>query len=586
MGITTVDSNVFSEQSRKQGGYIKLLLLSNIVGVLAALAAIALRATIGFVHNAFFLGEFSFTHDPTAYIMTTRGHFVILLPVIGFTLAALLGKLAPEARGPGVPEVMEAIMKTGGKIRPRVAPIKALASGLTIGAGGSAGREGPIVQTASSLASSMGQLFKLPTSDMIVLVSCGAAGGIAATFNAPIAGALFAIELLLPELTTLNVLPLFMSTAIAAFIGRSVLGNRPAFNIPSFHLQSGWELIFYIILGVVCAFAAGIFVKSLGKFEKAFNKENFPSFLKPIIAGLLVGLVGWCFWRFSPTGQFHVFGVGYDTLSDIFMGAQMPLLVLLLLVIAKIVVTSLTIGSGGSGGIFAPSLFIGGAVGAAFGVIVTKIFPSVTAEPAAYALVGMAAVTAGTTRATLAAIVIIFEMTLNYSIILPLMLASVVADVIFYAVFRESIYDMKLQPKGIHVDLGRSLELSRLIPAREVMSSPVITLQWDETLESALERFRVDKIHYYPIVKDDFPVKIIDLGRVDYTVPQGTPVQNMTDAQPILVSPKTLLHEVIERMDAANQGVALVVENKKMVGIITRRDIMQGMAKKRRMLFT
>ncbi len=584
--MNTWKEKISSSDPRNREGYIKLLFLSNVVGILAAVAAIVLRATIGFAHNALFLGEFSFTNDPTAYIVTNRGYYVVLLPMIGFLLTALLGKIAPETRSAGIPEVMEAIMKDGGKIRPRVAPIKAIASGLTIGSGGSAGREGPIVQTAASLASSVGQLFKLPASDMIVLVSCGAAGGIAATFNAPIAGALFAIELLLPQLTTLNVLPLFMSTAIAAFIGRSVLGNSPSFNIPSFHLQSGWELIFYAVLGVVSAIAAGIFVKTLGRFDRFFNRDKFPSFLKPISAGLLVGIIGLCFWVFSPTGQFHVFGVGYDTLSDIFLGARLPLGVLLTLVIAKIAVTSLTIGSGGSGGIFAPSLFIGGTVGAAFGVIVNRICPAVTAEPAAYALVGMAAVTAGTTRATLAAIVIIFEMTLNYSIILPLMLASVIADVIFFKVFHESIYDMKLQPKGIHVDLGRSLDLSRLIPAGEVMSTPVIVLDWDETLQSALQRFRVDKIHYYPIVKDNFPTKIIDLGRVDYTVPKDTPVHEITDTEPILVEPKTLLYDVIEQMDDRDQGVALVIENNRLVGIITRRDIMQGIARKRNLLFT
>lgn len=569
----------------EKGNYLLLLILSNIVGAMAAMAAILLRGVIGFVHNALFLGEYSFIHNPTAYVITSRGNLVILLPIIGFALAAMLTRLAPEARGPGVPEVMEAVFKGEGKIRPRVALIKALASGLTIGSGGSAGREGPIVQTASSLASSVGQAFKMPASDLIVLVSCGAAGGIAATFNAPIAGALFAIELLLPELTTRNVLPLFMSTAIAAFIGRSVLGNSPAFNIPSFFLQSGWELILYAIFGVVAAFVAGIFVKTLGWFDRFFHSKKFPAIVRPISAGLLVGFIGWCFHRFSPTGQFHVFGVGYDTLSDIFMGANMPLAVLLLLVIAKILVTSLTIGSGGSGGIFAPSLFIGGTTGAAFGVLVNTIFPEITAQPAAYALVGMAAVTAGTTRATLAAIVIIFEMTLNYSIILPLMLASVISDVIFYEVFHESIYDAKLRPKGIHFDLDRSVELSRLIMAKEVMTTTVSALHWNDSLETAFQRFRVDSVHYYPILRDGLPVKVIDLGSVDYTLPQNTPVQDLTDVDPILVEPETLLHAVIQRMSEEDQGVAFVITNNRLAGIITRKDIMRGIAEKRSLLF-
>ncbi len=363
--------------------------------------------------------------------------------------------LAREAKGHGVPEVMLAVATFGGKIRARVAVVKSLASAVCIGSGGSAGREGPIVQIGSSLGSSLGQLLRLPESRIRLLVACGAAGGISATFNAPIAGVLFAMEVILREFTANSFAFVVFSSVTACAVSRSLLGNYPSFLIPEYRLVSVWELPLYLGLGLLAGIVSVGFIKSLYGVEDIFERWHFREYLKPVAGGLAIGVMG----VFFP----QVFGVGYGPQPtggpgglDLVLVGKIGLGMAALLCVLKVLATSFTIGSGGSGGVFAPSLFIGAMLGGAVGQVVHGLWPGMTAGPGAYAVVGMGAVFAGAARAPITAVIILFEMTGDYRIILPLMTAVVGASLLAQHLSRDTIYTLKIRrgPAG-HGDRGR-----------------------------------------------------------------------------------------------------------------------------------
>jgi CIC family chloride channel protein len=335
---------------------------------------------------------------------------------------------------------MESVALRGGTIRPRVVAVKALASALTIGSGGSVGREGPIVQIGSALSSTIGQILRVPSRHLRTLVGCGAAAGVAATFNAPIAGALFAVEIILGDFGVAQFSPIVISSVVATVLSRHFLGDLPAFEVPEYALVSPFELLPYMLLGVVSALVGLAMVVVLYRSEDLFERVPLPDYTKAAIGGLLVGSIG--------IGLPHVFGVGYGTINAALIGT-LPVLTLMALLIAKIVATSITIGSGGSGGVFAPSLFLGAVTGGLFGTFVHALFPETTAASGAYALVGMSAVVAATTHAPITAIIMIFEMTGEYRIIPPLMAACVVSSLMANWLKRDSIYTLKLRRRGV-----------------------------------------------------------------------------------------------------------------------------------------
>src|SRR5574337_615079 len=345
-------------------------------------------------------------------------YYVLLLPPIGgLIVGPLIVHFAREARGHGVPEVMTALVLRGGRIRRRVALVKILASAITIGSGGSAGREGPMIQIGSSIGSSVAQWLRMPTERVRTLVACGAAGGVAATFNAPIAGAMFALEVLLGQFTA-DFSLVVLSAFAAAVVSRAMLGDFPAFAIPPWGLISEKELLFYPLLGVFSGLAAIAFVKILYAFEEHFARSRLPEFLQPAVGGLAVGGIG----LFLP----QVFGTGLPTMGQLLV-MQVPVGTILADRKSTRLNSSFTLGSGGSGGVFAPCLFIGGLVGGAFGALVHSLFPAFTASYGAYALVGMSATFGAAAQAPITSILILFEMTDDYRIILPLMSTTIVA---------------------------------------------------------------------------------------------------------------------------------------------------------------
>ena len=366
---------------------------------------------------------------------------LVLLPATGGLLAGpLIQRFAKEAKGHGVPEVMTALAAHGGRIRRRVVMVKVVASSLTIGFGGAAGREGPMVQIGAGIGSTIGQLAKLTTRNIRTLVACGAAGGIAATFNAPIAGAIFAMEVLMRRIHT-DFLLVMLTSLTSAVIARHYLGNYPAFHVTAYELMSSRELPLYFIMGLIIGLAAIAYVRLLYRTEEWFQQWEFPDWAKPAFGGLFVGLV----LRFFP----QVYGAGFPAM-DSALWVRFSFELLLALFVMEMVANCATLGSGGSGGVFAPCLYMGAMLGGAYGMLIHAAFPDWTAGSGAYAMVGMAAFFAAAAKAPTTSILILFEMTNDYRIILPLMTATVGSVYISHQLLPHSIYTLKLYLRGIH----------------------------------------------------------------------------------------------------------------------------------------
>ena len=380
-------------------GLFRLSLIAIFVGIVTGFGAIAFRGLIGFIHNLLFLGHFSFFYDANAYTRPSPwGAFVILVPVLGALVVTLLvTKFAPEARGHGVPEVMDAVYYAEGRIRPVVAAVKSLASAVAIGSGSAVGREGPIIQIGASLGSTIGQIIPLAAWQRITLVAAGAGAGIAATFNTPIGGVMFAIELMMPEVSVRTFLPVALATGTATYVGRLYFGFGAGLSMPllanlSHHATSLGALLLFALLGVLTGLAATAFIKGLHWVEGVFDRIRNP-YVRHASGMLLVGLM--IYGLSQAFGHYYVEGVGYATIQDVLLGGLGSASLLGLLFACKLTATSLSLGSGSSGGIFSPSLFMGATLGGAFGAFASAALPSLNLSIPAFAIVGMAAVVGG-----------------------------------------------------------------------------------------------------------------------------------------------------------------------------------------------
>jgi len=467
-----------------------LLLLASAVGISTGLAAVVFIRLIEHAKHIFFKEGIFFLNS-----MVTEGGdlWVIVIPAIGGLIAGpIVYKFASEARGHGVPEVMEAVALKGALIRPRVAVAKSLASAVCIGSGGSAGREGPIIQIGSTIGSIIGQVFHMSGSRVRILVGCGAAAGISAVFNAPIAGVIFSLEIILGDFAIKTFSPVIFSSVIASVVSRAFLGDSPAFAVPAYSLVSAWEIPIYIGLGVVGGFVALAFTHTLYFFEDRFEDlKKLPGPIKPVIGGLAVGVIGF----FFP----QVFSDGYETIMNTMRG-ELPIYLLGALVILKIIATSFTLGSGNSGGIFAPSLFMGAVAGGLYGQVVHSLFPDVTAASGAYALVGMAAVVSGTTYAPITALLIIFEMTGDYRIILPLMIVVVLSTLVAGRISKESIYTLKLARRGVRLRRGHDETVMQAVKVEEVMDADYDAIRDITPLNQVFHIMEASRSSFFPVV--------------------------------------------------------------------------------------
>jgi len=472
-----------------------LIILAVAIGALTGLGSVVFTKLIELAHG------FCYGHDDYVGVYADRWYFLILLPVLGALLVGLITYFfAREAKGHGVPEVMDAIVSKNSRIRPRVAVAKAVSSALTIGSGGSAGTEGPIIQIGAALGSTAGQFFQINRTNMPVLVACGTAAGISAIFHAPIAGVLFALEIFLRELNFKTFSPVLIASVISSVVVVAVMGTDtaifPLLNPAAYSF--GWfELGNYVLLGLLCAVTAVAFVKLLYATEDFFDWLKVHYVVKPMIGAFGLGVLGLtavCFVG-NGGGEPSVFANGYPMIGQC-IGAvtegdsavKLSIGILAGLALLKLLATCCTLGSGGSGGVFAPSLFLGAVVGYAFGLALQmlNIFPDIS--PATYSLVGMASVVAATTHAPMTAIVILFEMTRNYQIILPVMFSATIALAVAQLMYRDSIYTLKLRRRGIRYETLADTAVLRRLNVEMVMHRNCVTIYEDQPLESVMEK--------------------------------------------------------------------------------------------------
>ncbi len=566
-----------------------MVLIAIVCGAASALGAVGFRFLIRAVQEAAFgqlpawLGLVhgvipGATDDPVAAAPHLPWFWKLVVPALGATVAApLIYFLAREAKGHGVPEVMESIALRGGAIRPRVVVVKAVASALSIGSGGSVGREGPIVQIGAALGSTLGQILRLPGRQMRTLVGCGAAAGIAAAFNAPIAGALFAVEIILGDFAVPQFSPIVISSVVATVISRYFVGDFPAFIVPGYQLASPFELLPYMLAGAVAGLVGVCFIVVLYACEDFFDGLRIPNLLKLPVGGLAVGAIG----IFLP----HVFGVGYSTINAALVG-NLPALLLAVLLFAKIAATSLTLGSGGSGGIFAPSLFLGAMAGGFLGTLVHQAFPASTASSGAYALVTMGAVVAATTHAPITAIVMIFELTKDIAIIPPLMAACVISTLVATFLKHDSIYTLKLRRRGIDMfpeeepNVLKTLFVGELVDPEPEVLSPSATFA--EVLDLAV---RSSHSEFYVVDSNRRLLGAISLSALRRLILEQETLRNVVVAADLLDSDRPTVNEnddldlALRLMTQARLGALAVVHSSgsgELVGCIDQRSVIEA----------
>jgi CIC family chloride channel protein len=480
--------------------------------------------------------------------------FLLGAPVVaGLAYGPLVHFFAREARGHGVPEVMFAVAKRGGRIAPQVAGVKALASALCIGGGGSVGREGPIVQIGSALGSTTGRVLKVPEPRMRVLVACGAAGGIAATFNAPLAGVFFAMELILSDFVAEAFGMVVISAVTAAAIGRAVLGDATFLHLPTFTVDHPLQYLLFAVLGLLAGLVGVGFTRILYAIEDLCDAVwRGPEWLRPAIGGILLGAL--------LLALPQMYGVGYPVLGNAIYG-RYALLFLVVLLVGKMVATSLTIGIGGSGGVFAPSLFIGAMLGAAFGAVAGDALPSLAGPAGVYGLIGMGAVFAGAARAPITAVLIMFELTGEYSIILPLMVAIVLATGVSHRLSRDTVYSAKLRRRGVDLGTRETIETAH-VPVSGVMGPLPTAVPAGASLQEASDLLARSPYGVLPVADGSDYLGVITARAVAEAVSGGDndtrPAELLLEL-PVTVSEQDHVDEAIRALDGSGLGALPVL---------------------------
>jgi CIC family chloride channel protein len=460
----------------------RMILISSLaagVGLLAGLVAYLLYRLIGVFTNLFFFHRLS--ADFTSARLNHLGPWVIVTPVLGGILIGLMAKYgSSKIKGHGIPEAMEAVLTNRSRIQPRVAFLKPISAAIAIGTGGPFGAEGPIIQTGGALGSLVGQVVHTTAAERKVLLACGAAAGMSATFNTPIAGVILAIELLLFEFKSRSFIPLVIASTLATAVHLQLLGSGPMFEVAAMDFGIPRMLPFYLLLGGVCGLAAVAFSKSLYWAEDQFEKLPIDELWWPAIGALGLGIIGY----FVP----RVLGVGYDTISDI-LNARLALDLLLVVLFAKAVALVVSLGSGTSGGLLAPMFMSSAALGGAFAMLLNRIFPSAHLSPGAFALVAMGAVFGAASRATFTFIIFAFEITRDYNAVLPLMLVSVLADGLAMLLMpHASIMTEKLARRGLRIHQDYETDILHHVRVAEMMDRTPPTIAASTAVGELAER--------------------------------------------------------------------------------------------------
>ena len=551
--------------------WIYLDLLSIVVGISGGLGAVAFRKLVELSHDFFF--GFLLPLLPNSY-------FVVLLPVLGgLIVGPLIYKLAPEAKGDGISHIMIALQRFTGDIRKRAGLVLIFTSAITLGSGGSAGREGPIALIGASAGSAIGKAIKLSARDLKVLTCCGVASGIAATFNAPMGGAIFSMEVISKKFTSLDAVPILLAAVVGKAVATELIDPVPEFVNPNFYFTT-FDMVLCFFIGPLFGFLSFLWVKGYYFFEDRFQDLPLPDILKPAVGGLTAGVCGIFFFEFG------IMGVGYEGINNIFMlAARAPATDLLLLLLAlgllKMLATSSTVGSGGSGGVFAPTLYIGTMFGLAAGMLAEILAPDQIANPLDYGLLGMGALFAGTAGAPLTCIFMITEMTGNYSGLPSLIICCITSYTVARILLKGgSIYTIKLMRKGIYLDLPQPV-LSE-VSVGEAMHKEVITVS--PLCRISEVRDGIYRCNYtgFPVVDEGRLVGMItfdDIRRIPPHEQEKMTVKEVAVRAPITINPHQSAKMAMDIMYENDVGRLAVVEKddaQKLIGIITRSDVIRA----------
>jgi len=569
-------------------GLVRLSLLAIVVGLVTGLGAVVFRDLIGLIHNITFLGVFSFDYEANVFTPPSPwGALIILVPVVGGQIVTfLITKFAPEARGHGVPEVMDAIYYQDGMIRPVVAVIKSIASALSIGTGAAVGREGPIIQIGSAIGSTLGQIVRMAPWQRITLVAAGAGAGIAATFNTPIGGVMFAIELMMPELSARTFLPVALATGTATFIGRIFFGIHPAFAMPTKLLASQSPasldaLLLYALLGALIGIAAAAFIRGLSYAEDVFDRIRNP-YLRNFVGMLIVGVLIYAF--LIGAGHYFVEGVGYSTIQAILTGGlDLPAL-LIILFAAKLAATSISLGAGSSGGIFSPSLFMGATLGAAFGVLVQAIHPMENFRPNHLRRHRHGRPVGGGTGAAMTAVTMIFEMTRDYDLVMPSIVAVALAIGVRRLLSPENIYTIKLVGRGHFIPKALYANMFLVRRARDVMQKDVTLLAADAHFDAFLRQHGEEQgLRRVVVTRGNHIAGVVQvntsLRRGSEQAYSGVRLGDVAQRNFTVARESDIMFDVVQRLTHRDAVMAIVVKDRSrarpsdVVGIISKDQI-------------
>ena len=565
------------ESELKTWGIWRISLVAIFIGILTGCAAWLFRLLIGIIHNFAFLGVFSPIYDANQHTPgSVWGIFIIIVPVIGgVAVTWLIKNFAPEAKGHGVPEVMSAIHHKRGQIRGIVSMVKAVASSITIGTGGSVGREGPIIQISSALSSIIAQWLKLSVNQRNLLIACGASGGIAATFNTPLGGILFSVELLMLSVNSRTILPVVMSAVIASEVGRFLIGPEPAFHIPIVHSSLALDNIFvlglYFPFAVVIGLAALVFIKGIYWSEDWFDSLPIGPYQRHMLGMFILGILIYCTYRY--TGHYYIQGIGYATIQDIITKTLLNPWLILILIFAKLLAVTLTLGSGGSGGVFSPSMYLGAAIGGFFGAALAALLPVLGIDPVTFALVGMASMVAATTSAPMTAAIMTYEMTRDYDVILPIMVGVSIAYAVRNYFLRADIYTLKLNRRGQHVPHGYLIDFNSQIVIENIMDREIDFVEKGQLITGTE--------HTLCVLEENKVVGVVN--PVSYRIgveffPESAMIRNF-----LVVRPGTTLRDVLTEIYKHRYAVAVVSASGKLfkediVGVFNSTHLTQAIA--------
>ncbi len=556
----------------------KVYILTLLIGALCGLAAVLFHQILDFFQD-------NIIYRTAEISGWARVPLLLFIPALGGLIAgAGLYFLAPEASGSGIPQVKTAFYLGGGRIPARVIPGRLFLSSFNIGTGASLGREGPTVQLCAALASLLGRIFAISRHGLQNLLPVGAAAGLAAAFNTPIAAVTFTLEEILADVSVRPLGSIVIAAVIASVIERSILGEQPLFSVPAYRLNGAMELLFYALLGVVAGIAATAFNEGLLRLRAKFRTQSaMPQWATPAAGGLILGAIGLS--ALLLTNSSSVFGIGYRTLATELRG-ELPLKILIVLGIGKLIGSVVSYSSGSTGGIFGPSLYIGGMVGGIVGLLAGDLLGNPATQPGAFALVGMGAVFAGIVRAPVTSIIIIFEMTNNYSIILPLMVANIISYVLASKLSPQPIYDALLLQDGIHLPHTQTHVLKN-ITVGKAMTREVVTVDGNLTVAQAFRH--VQKLpqyhHAYPVVdRDRKLVGIFTFNDLKRAIADGKSELQLADFvnwRIVHAHPDHTLDNVIYRLGREGISQLPVVSRRdasRLLGIINMDDVTRALS--------